>query len=41
MIALAVTPLRRITGWNGVIRLRRMLGLITFFYGTLHIATYV
>ncbi len=41
MIALAVTPLRRITGWNGVIRLRRMLGLFTFFYGTLHIATYV
>ena len=41
MITLAVTPLRRITGWNGVIRVRRMLGLFTFFYGTLHFATYI
>ena len=33
---LAVTPLRRLTGMNWLIRLRRMLGLYTFFYGTLH-----
>jgi sulfoxide reductase heme-binding subunit YedZ len=41
IITLAVTPLRRLTGWNGVIRMRRMLGLFTFFYGSLHLLTYV
>ena len=40
-ITLAITPLRRITGWNGVIRFRRMTGLFAFFYGTLHFLTYV
>ena len=40
-ITLAVTPLRRITGWNWIIRFRRMLGLFAFFYGTLHFLTYV
>jgi sulfoxide reductase heme-binding subunit YedZ len=40
-IALAVTPLRRLTGWNTVIRFRRMLGLFAFFYATLHFLTYV
>jgi sulfoxide reductase heme-binding subunit YedZ len=40
-ITLAVTPLRRLTGWNGAIRFRRMLGLFAFFYGTLHLLTYV
>jgi sulfoxide reductase heme-binding subunit YedZ len=38
---LAVTPLRRFTGWNRLIRLRRMLGLYTFFYGVLHLMTWV
>jgi len=38
---LAVTPLRRLTGWNRVIQYRRMLGLFAFFYATLHLATYV
>src|SRR5262249_14660511 len=38
---LAVTPLRWLTGWNGAIRFRRMLGLFAFFYGTLHLVTYV
>jgi len=33
---LAITPLRRITGMNWLIRLRRMLGLYTFFYGSIH-----
>lgn len=33
---LAVTPLRRITGWNWLIRVRRMLGLFVFFYALLH-----
>ncbi|REE87301.1 protein-methionine-sulfoxide reductase heme-binding subunit MsrQ [Cupriavidus plantarum] len=33
---LAVTPVRRLTGWNWLIRLRRPLGLFTFFYGAQH-----
>jgi methionine sulfoxide reductase heme-binding subunit len=41
VISLAVTPLRRITGWNDLIRLRRMLGLFAFFYATLHMLTWV
>lgn len=38
---LAVTPLRRITGWNALARWRRMLGLFAFFYGVLHATTWV
>jgi sulfoxide reductase heme-binding subunit YedZ len=41
MITLAVTPLRRLTRWQPAIRFRRMLGLFAFFYGTLHLLTYV
>ena len=41
MIALAVTPLRRITGWNWLARFRRMLGLFTFFYILLHFLTWL
>jgi sulfoxide reductase heme-binding subunit YedZ len=33
---LAVTPLRRLSGWNPAIRFRRMIGLYAFFYGTVH-----
>jgi sulfoxide reductase heme-binding subunit YedZ len=40
-ITLALTPLRRLTGWNAVIRFRRMAGLFAFFYATLHFLTYV
>src|SRR5215475_1456074 len=40
-ITLALTPLRRLTGWNWAIRFRRMAGLFAFFYGTLHFLTYV
>jgi len=40
-ITLAVTPLRRVTGWNWLIRFRRMVGLFAFFYGSLHFLTYV
>jgi sulfoxide reductase heme-binding subunit YedZ len=40
-ITLAITPLRRVTGWNGAIKFRRMAGLFAFFYGTLHFLTYV
>jgi len=39
-ITLAVTPLRRLTGWSWTIKFRRMLGLFAFFYGTLHFLTY-
>ena len=41
VITLAITPVRRLTGWNPVIRFRRMLGLFAFFYGALHFLTYV
>jgi sulfoxide reductase heme-binding subunit YedZ len=41
IMTLAVTPLRRITGWNPVIQYRRMLGLFAFFYGTLHFFSYL
>jgi sulfoxide reductase heme-binding subunit YedZ len=40
-ITLCVTPIRRLTGWNQVVRLRRMLGLFAFFYATLHMLTWV
>lgn len=35
-LTLVVTPLRQWTGWHALARLRRMLGLFTFFYGVLH-----
>jgi sulfoxide reductase heme-binding subunit YedZ len=38
---LTVTPLRRLTGWNWLIRLRRLLGLYTFFYGAMHFLTFL
>jgi len=41
MITLAVTPLRRITGWNWLVRFRRMLGLFTFFYVLMHFSTWL
>jgi methionine sulfoxide reductase heme-binding subunit len=41
MISLAVTPLRRIPGFNGLITFRRMLGLYAFFYGVIHLLHYV
>jgi sulfoxide reductase heme-binding subunit YedZ len=36
MLTLSVSPIRRITGWNPVIKLRRPLGLFTFSYGAAH-----
>ena len=41
LVTLAITPIRRITGINWVIQYRRMLGLFAFFYGFLHLTTYV
>ena len=40
-LTLTVTPLRRLTGWQVLIRLRRMLGLFAFFYAASHFVTYV
>lgn len=41
LLTLAVTPLRQLTGWHWLVRLRRTLGLYAFFYGSLHLGTYV
>lgn len=41
VITLAITPIRRLTGWNPIIRFRRMLGLFAFFYAMLHFTTYL
>ncbi len=38
---LAVTPVRRLTGWNWLVQLRRPLGLFAFFYALLHFAIYL
>jgi sulfoxide reductase heme-binding subunit YedZ len=41
LITLAVTPLRRLSGWNWLLRLRRMLGLFAFFYAAVHFSSYI
>ena len=41
LITLAITPVRRITGQNWLIRFRRMTGLYAFFYGVLHFTTWI
>ncbi len=41
LITLSVTPLRRLSGWHSLIKLRRMLGLFAFFYSCLHFTTYI
>ncbi len=41
LATLSVTPLRKILGWQWLLRLRRMLGLFVFFYASLHLATYL
>ena len=40
-LTLAVTPLRKIFRINSLVKFRRMLGLFAFFYGSLHLLTYV
>ena len=40
-LTLALSPLRRLTGWSEWIRMRRMLGLFTFFYAVLHALTWL
>jgi sulfoxide reductase heme-binding subunit YedZ len=41
LLTLAVTPLRKLLGWSWLARCRRMLGLYAFFYGMLHMSSYV
>jgi methionine sulfoxide reductase heme-binding subunit len=41
LASLSVTPLRRLFGWNNLIKYRRMLGLFAFFYALLHFSTYM
>lgn len=41
LITLAVTPLRKLTGQHWLMRLRRMLGLFSFFYALLHLSSYL
>lgn len=41
MVTLAITPLRRLTGWNSLIKFRRLTGLFAFFYVCLHFSTYL
>jgi sulfoxide reductase heme-binding subunit YedZ len=40
-LTIAITPLRQIFGINALVKLRRMLGLFAFFYGSLHLLTYI
>ena len=41
LITLAVTPIRRLTGWNPIIKYRRTLGLFAFYYASLHFLSYI
>jgi sulfoxide reductase heme-binding subunit YedZ len=41
LFTLCVTPLRRLSGWNPIIKFRRMLGLYAFFYSALHLVAYL
>lgn len=41
MVTLAITPLRQLTGWNVLVRFRRILGLYAFAYASLHLAAYL
>ena len=41
LVTLAITPLRKLTGLNTIMRVRRMLGLFMFFYVSAHLLTYV
>jgi sulfoxide reductase heme-binding subunit YedZ len=41
LLTLSVTPLRRLTGWNELIRVRRLIGLTAFWYALLHFLSYL
>ncbi len=40
LLTLLVSPLRRLAGWNSLQKVRRMLGLFTFFYASMHLLAY-
>lgn len=40
-ITLCVTPVRRLTGWNGVVKLRRLIGLFAFCYAVIHLSIFL
>ena len=41
LVTLAITPLRKLTGWGWLLRYRRMLGVYAFFYALLHVIVYL
>lgn len=41
LATLSITPLRKLSRWNWLIRLRRMLGLYSFFYASLHLLCFI
>ena len=41
LAAIAVTPVRRLTGWNPVVKLRRLVGLFAFYHVCVHFLAYV
>lgn len=40
IVTLMITPARQITGWNWLIKYRRLIGLLTFFFATVHLSVY-
>jgi len=41
LLSLAITPVRRLTGWHRLVRFRRMVGLFAFAYATAHLLIYL
>ena len=41
LAGLSITPIRRLTGWNQIIKVRRLVGLFAFFYASLHLLLYL
>ena len=41
LLTLSVTPVRRLSGWNEIIRVRRLIGLTAFWYALIHFLSYV
>jgi sulfoxide reductase heme-binding subunit YedZ len=40
LVTLSLTPIRRLTRWNGIIKVRRLVGLFAFFYASIHLSIY-
>lgn len=40
LLAMAVTPIRRLTSWNRIVQIRRLVGLFAFFHASLHFLSY-